>query len=122
MAATGAAAFSLGGAAWFSSSKAPLSVLAHPGLLSLFGNTRTVRNLGRTYRSAFPNEDGANVLSHALLFDAGLSRHSAEGALHDQLDQNVRNDFVRGNVVELSGWILSRTEARQCALYSILYP
>jgi hypothetical protein len=31
----------------------------------------------------------------------------------------VRRDFTEGHTVEVQGWVLSITEARQCALYSL---
>lgn len=34
------------------------------------------------------------------------------------LEENIRNDYSSGNIVTLKGWVLSLTEARQCALYS----
>jgi hypothetical protein len=35
------------------------------------------------------------------------------------LDQQIKNDFITGNMVMVDGWILSVTEARQCALFSL---
>jgi hypothetical protein len=32
----------------------------------------------------------------------------------------VRGDFAHGRTVIVDGWILSVTEARQCALFSLL--
>jgi hypothetical protein len=36
------------------------------------------------------------------------------------LDSRVEQDFKTGKTVTAGGWVLSVTEARQCALYSIL--
>jgi hypothetical protein len=36
-----------------------------------------------------------------------------------QLDAAVRDDYTAGRVLTLRGWVLSLTEARQCALYSL---
>ncbi len=33
--------------------------------------------------------------------------------------RRIRADFERGDIVKLHGWLLSRTEARVCALFSI---
>jgi hypothetical protein len=32
----------------------------------------------------------------------------------------IQRDFAEGRTVLLDGWVLSVTEARQCALYSLL--
>jgi hypothetical protein len=34
-----------------------------------------------------------------------------------RLDARVRGEFASGTTVQLNGWVLSRTEARLCALY-----
>ena len=38
------------------------------------------------------------------------------------LKKGIKNDFEIGNTVMIDGWILSVTEARQCALFSIIQP
>jgi hypothetical protein len=43
-----------------------------------------------------------------------------DSRIRDQLDQLVLADFARGDTVLLDGWLLARTEARQCALCSLL--
>jgi F420-0:gamma-glutamyl ligase len=40
-------------------------------------------------------------------------------ALAAALAQRVQQDFVDGHVVHVDGWVLSLTEARQCALHSL---
>ena len=71
-------------------------------LLDLLG-PETVRRLGRRYRALVPAED---FLSEAL-----RRRPTAH---------RVRDDFARGRTVVVMGWTLSATEARQCALFSLL--
>jgi len=44
-----------------------------------------------------------------------------EGAV-SHLEESIKNDFETGNTVIVDGWILSRTEARQCALLSTINP
>jgi len=36
------------------------------------------------------------------------------------VNEQVQLDFARGRTVMLNGWVLSVTEARQCALFSLL--
>jgi hypothetical protein len=97
---------------------------AHPGLLRFFADDR-VRELGRRYRETVPDENDATVLARALA--AGASANSAgssvpcvpSGSPHADLAFMVQGDFAAGRTVMLQGWILSVTEARQCALFSL---
>jgi hypothetical protein len=62
-----------------------------------------VRALGRRYRELVPAVD---------LF-ALRPRRSTVSDL-------VRDDFAGGRTIVIDGWVLSVTEARQCALFSLL--
>lgn len=122
VAVAGTVAFSLPGVQWLSEPFSRMHVLAHPGLLTLLGDDQRVREIGSAYRRAFPKEDYPETLRVAILSDSGLSQGLADSDVRTRLDQQVRDDFERGRTVQLRGWILSVTEARQCALFSILYP
>jgi len=37
-----------------------------------------------------------------------------------EIDQKIKEDFEKGDVVTVKGWILSVTEARQCALFALV--
>ena len=91
------------------------STLAKPALLEMLGPER-VREIGTQYRATVPNENTAATLRDAI----SKSGHqtfswSPEGAIEGQ----IRNDFAAGRTVIVNGWVLSQTEARQCALYSL---
>lgn len=90
--------------------------LARPALLSMLGDPARVRELGRRYRSSVPGENGRKALIAALRNDLepGLPLTAAS-----RLEEQVRADFAAGRIVTLKGWVLSRTEARQCALFSL---
>ncbi len=72
------------------------------GLLQLLGPER-VRQLGRRYREFVPAVD--------LL---------AVRPWHSSAKDRVRDDFSRGHTIVIQGWVLSVTEARECALFSLL--
>ena len=80
------------------------------GLQKLFGGEQEIQALGNMYRAAYPHEDSVAALRELIGSTENMS------ALAD----SVRNDFEGGNVVHVDGWVLSRTEARHCALYSLL--
>jgi len=121
VAAASAIGLSLPGVHWLSGHSSGIHALAHPGLRTILGDDQRVREIGSVYRRAFPKEDHPETLRAAIMSDSGLSEGLADSILRARLNQQVRDDFERGRTVQLRGWILSVTEARQCALFSILY-
>lgn len=103
--------------AWPDSSVEP-EALARPVLPPGLGGPARIRDLGRRYRAARPDENGRNALKEALRRDLNSE---PPGAAPDRLEAQVQADFADGRTVQLDGWILSVTEARQCALFSLLH-
>ena len=87
----------------------------HLQLLSMFGPDR-VRELGAHYRASTPNENTAAAL-HSALSDAGGLRIPFVNS--PPLADRIRDDFTAGRTVVVDGWVLSLTEARQAALFSL---
>jgi hypothetical protein len=89
--------------------------LARPALLEMLGAER-VREIGTEYRATMPAENTAPALLTAI----ASSRHKKFPWIgHGSIEDQVRDDFSAGRIVVVSGWVLSETEARQCALYSL---
>lgn len=79
--------------------------LATPQFLPLIWDTATIRRIGSQYRKDFPTEN---------------SERSLVKFLHPKpTEDTITSDFKNGNIVIVDGWILSVTEARQCALASL---
>jgi hypothetical protein len=101
------------------------SILSRPRLIEILKDERAVQDLGESYRRVAANEDNAPVLTAAILHDlhavplAPLLGTSGGLALRGRVDELVHHDFSIGRTVILQGWILSLTEARQCALFSL---
>lgn len=95
--------------------------LRQPSFLAHLLDLETLRRIGSTRRSAVPSESSAEELTRLLLANPGGPPVSADdaSAVQDLLDRKVQADFETGAVVTLDGWILSVTEARQCALLSL---
>jgi hypothetical protein len=89
--------------------------LAQPELLEMLGPER-VRALGAHYRASVPSENSASSLRAAL--SNGASRLNLPW-MHSSIADRVRDDFAAGRTVLVDGWVLSVTEARQCALASL---
>jgi hypothetical protein len=98
------------------------NILVHPALLSRLCDTQTIREIGAAYRSERPDESQEDKLKDLLLADssgnAGLGTMDSLG-MTQLLERNVRQDFASGKTIQIKGWVLSTTEARQCALYSL---
>ena len=99
------------------------ATLAYPRLLQLLHDEQIVRDLGRRYREIVPAEDSADTLVDAIM--AGESaefsiQHAATPSLCARVHEQVQRDFASSRTVTIDGWVLSVTEARQCALNSLL--
>ena len=92
--------------------------IAVPQLLPVLGPD-VVNDIGRRYRRAYPDESSAPRLRAAI----GASHRTTAmiGWTQQSLDEQLLADFAGGRTVVVNGWVLAVTEARQCALYSILH-
>jgi hypothetical protein len=89
--------------------------LGKPALLEMLGPERA-REIGTQYRAAVPSENTAATLRDAI----SSSQHRHFPWIERQsIEEQIHDDFAAGRTVVVSGWVLSETEARQCALYSV---
>ena len=89
--------------------------LAQPALLEMLGPERA-REIGTQYRAAVPRENTAAALRAAI----SSSQHQKFPWIgRRSIEDQIRDDFAAGRTVVVNGWVLSETEARQCALYSL---
>jgi hypothetical protein len=79
--------------------------LAQPEFLSQVCDAATMARIGQAYRAQTPDEAQKEKL-------IGLLRTGVDPG-------HIRAEYAAGNTVILKGWVLSLTEARQCALYSL---
>ncbi|MEX0821751.1 MAG: hypothetical protein WD021_06365 [Rhodothermales bacterium] len=114
----GLIAASLPGAAISVASQSELHRLAEPGLLHILRDRESVRAIGASYRRTVPFEDDVHVLAAQITGD--MKRSGGSAANQADIEKQVRRDFDRGRTVQIDGWVLSRTEARQCALFSLI--
>jgi hypothetical protein len=91
--------------------------VAQPALLGMLGADR-VRELGVRYRQMVPEENREAALRGAIT-DGGRRGLRFPWTSGPSLARQVRDDFAEGRTVLVNGWVLSATEARQCALFSL---
>lgn len=95
-----------------------------PWLARLRGERDATARLGEAYLQANPAERSLAVLLAAIEEAIGAQRCSdgaagdAQAAL-ERLQRAVRDDYVRGEVVSVDGWLVSRTEARVYAVIAL---
>ena len=90
------------------------ALIVEPQLLSHIWDTGTITSIGNSYISQTPKENSENDLARALIEDISGSPEE----MAKSLTEKVAYDFENGDIVVIDGWILSRTEARQCGLLS----
>jgi hypothetical protein len=92
--------------------------LDRPELLDALGADR-VSALGRRYREMVPAERAVEPLRDAITRSQPWTARLPWSA-PPPVRELVQRDFEAGRIVTVDGWILSATEARQCALFSLL--
>jgi len=92
-------------------------------LIDIFNDKRSASIVGRAYLDYAPHEADVRTLVAKICGSHKQYLNSA-GKDDDALDKLIleshRNDFANGRTVKVSGWVLSRTEARLSALTAIL--
>jgi hypothetical protein len=91
---------------------------AQPFLFSHLVDDKTISEAGLAYRNTHTAEDNKDKLSQLLL--SGKDATLGKDEIETLLDKQVTADFKKGDTLVVKGWVMSLTEARQCALYSIL--
>jgi len=90
-------------------------ILAQPELLSQLWDGPAIAQIGTLYRQQFADENSKpRLLAHLMVFTSTDTAITIQ-----QLEKQITDDYKQENTVLLDGWILSRTEARQCALFSL---
>ncbi|WP_194774569.1 hypothetical protein [Pararhodonellum marinum] len=84
-----------------------------PQFLSLIWDEESISDIGAKYAAKFPEESRERSLAKALFSDSASQSK-------DKLLALTQSDFFNGNLVTIDGWVLSKTEARQCALHYIM--
>jgi hypothetical protein len=90
---------------------------SQPLFFSHIADIKTINQAGKAYRKMVSDEDDKSKLTALLTAQNTIT---SKDAIQASLDNRVKEDFKTGKTVTVSGWVLSVTEARQCALFSIL--
>jgi hypothetical protein len=111
----GVTVLTISGAVYYKTRPIKYDVLIiEPQLLSHIWDTDTITSIGNSYVSQTPKENSENELVKALIENISGSPEE----MVNSLNEKVSSDFENGDIVMIDGWMLSRTEARQCGLLS----
>lgn len=97
--------------------------LALPEILAQTYDEKTIREIGNAYGKIHPDEYNISELEQLLKKDTDgkvISSSLETSELNSILEKRVKNDFNTGQTIIIDGLILSLTEARQCALYTLI--
>jgi hypothetical protein len=95
-----------------------LHALAQPDLLPILG-PEAVREIGVRYRELVPSENQVQAL-HAAILAARPWPSRVPWLAGSSIGEMVADDFAAERTIVVQGWVLSATEARQSALFSLL--
>ena len=91
-------------------------------LTSVVADRKAAQRFAKKYLCQYPDEKNEAILSNriigALVKNTKLSNLSDVDQVFSGLIQTVLSEFTRGDIIQINGWFLSRTEAR---LYTLAY-
>jgi hypothetical protein len=90
-------------------------LLAEPEMLSYIWDNQAIEDIGKAYLQKFPAEDTKKSLVKFLSPEIS----SDSNHISEMLNKQIKEDFTNNRIAMLDGWLLSVTEARQCALFSL---
>jgi len=86
-----------------------------PEYLSHIMDEQSIYDLGSLYREQTPGERSERELLSLL----PAQDETSNDALLAEIRKDITVDYENDDVICIDGWILSKTEARQCALFSL---
>ena len=105
---------------YFKIRRIPENSLSTPYMLSLICNQSVLLEIGKSYRSMVPEENQYKKLSELILTDmSGQKLQTSNATKIDKwINNKIKEDFISSQILIIKGWMISKTEARQCAIFS----
>jgi len=90
-------------------------------MLSHFCDEAALKEIGIAYRTLVPAENEKQKLTDLVLTlnDGKKINASNWSAVEELVAKKIHDEFVSEQVITVKGWVISKTEARQCALFSL---
>lgn len=104
----------------YQKSKKVYNQVNFPAMLAQFCSADELKGIGSAYLQTAPDEKDAEKLKLLLL--AGITEKTVNASAADEhLNKKTADDFINQNIKVLNQWVITHTEARQCALFSLTY-
>lgn len=106
-----------------SSKNSLINILASLESLSNIYNIDLKLEIGKKYMEIASDESAIETLSNVISKRIDVSKDNKrfdEAKIKNKIHTAIIEDFERGEIITVDGWILSLTEARQCALLSLI--
>ena len=97
--------------------------MSEPLTLKNICDAKTIGEIGAAYRKKEVSDTNEAQLVRLLLTDTEGKTlpHSSDSLfIRSVLENKIKQDFEKDRIIILKGWVLSLTEARQCALFSLI--
>ena len=94
--------------------------IVDPGFLVHIFDKKTMMDAGKDYTRQFVNENTKSGLEELLMRGSDINGSTPASAVHEYFDKKTLLDFDENRTVVADGWVLSQTEARQCALFGLV--
>jgi|HubBroStandDraft_5_1064220.scaffolds.fasta_scaffold581177_1 hypothetical protein len=94
-----------------------------PEILSQLLDAKSIQEIGKKYAALHPEQYSLDLLEQGLNKDADgkpFASDTPAGKIYATLAKRIQQDFDSANILILNGWVISETEARQCALFSLI--
>jgi hypothetical protein len=92
---------------------------ALPEFLISFCTIKDVIDIGVAYIKMTPAENTNLILTNLIVVGKETRKKSA--ATVEIIESKIKDDFTNKDTLIINGWVISRTEARQCALFSLIH-
>lgn len=93
-----------------------------PEVLASFCDEQAIRKIGQDYLSTLDSSDAKRDALEARIlagYKNPASHETDREAMMDWIEKKVQDDFRNEKTVVIDGWVISITEASQCALLSL---
>lgn len=101
--------------------KNQVNPLTTPYLLSRFCDKKELKDMGDAYIKLVPEENNRQKLSDLILLgnNGTVLKSTDKIVIAELIDKKIHDEFTGSNTIVVNGWVVSKTEARQCALFSL---
>jgi hypothetical protein len=99
-----------------------IKLLYRPDFLSQICDEKMITDIGTAYRKMYPKLDDKDKLVKQLMNNESgedIKSNTDIDEIEKILEEKIVVDFKQLNTVIVKGWVLSLTEAQQCALFSL---